>query len=166
MIQVLVSVGSNIEREYHIVAAMAALKELDSNCRPSRVFEAKPVGFPAGLDAPNFYNLVVELHTKLSLEAMLLALRDIESRFGREPNAIKFRSRALDIDLLTYGQCCQVGILSLPRSDIYKFAFTLQPLADLCPFQCIPGDTQTYLEAWTAFKKDQLLWPLPDFNFV
>lgn len=163
MIQVLVSVGSNIEREYHILAAIAALKELDPHCRHSRVFETKPVGFPINFEGLNFYNLVIELHTQLSLEEIMRVLRDIESRFGREANAIKFRSRTLDIDLLTYGEHCQTGAVTLPRDDIYKFAFTLRPLAELCPFQCIPGDTRTYQQLWNEFNEEQPLWPIADF---
>lgn len=161
MIQVLVSIGSNIEREYHISAAIGALNELAENCRFSRVFEAKPVGF----DGPNFYNLVAEFYTDLSLDALMVALRDIESRFGREPNAIKCRSRTLDIDLLTYGDRCQAGNPTLPREDIYIFAFTLWPLAELCPLQRIPGDTKTFREAWMAFEEEQSLWPATDFIF-
>ncbi|OEE60425.1 2-amino-4-hydroxy-6-hydroxymethyldihydropteridine diphosphokinase [Enterovibrio norvegicus FF-454] len=160
MIQVLVSVGSNIEREHHIAEGMAALKALDPNCRSSRIFEAVPVGF----EGPNFYNLVVELHTDLSLEDIMAALREIESRWGRERDAIKFRDRTLDIDLLTYGELSQPSGPVLPRKDVYKFAFTLWPLAELCPDQVIPGDTQTYQQAWDAFSDEQPLWPVTDFS--
>ncbi|MDD1781683.1 2-amino-4-hydroxy-6-hydroxymethyldihydropteridine diphosphokinase [Enterovibrio sp. ZSDZ35] len=161
MTQVLVSVGSNIEREHHIREGIAALKELDQNCRISRIFEAEPVGF----EGPNFYNLVVELHTDLSLKGIMDALRQIESRWGRERDAIKFRDRTLDIDLLTYGELSQSEGPTLPRKDVYKFAFTLWPLAELCPEQCIPGDTQTYKQAWEAFSEEQPLWPVTDFSF-
>ncbi|AMG30993.1 2-amino-4-hydroxy-6-hydroxymethyldihydropteridine diphosphokinase [Grimontia hollisae] len=160
MTQVLVSVGSNIDREHHIAEGVAALRELDPQCRCSRIFEAEPVGF----DGPNFYNLVVELHTDLSLEGIMAALRDIESRWGRERDAIKFRDRTLDIDLLTYGELSQPSGPTLPRNDIYKFAFTLWPLAELCPDQIIPGDSQTYKQAWEAFTEKQPLWPATDFS--
>ncbi|WP_154124705.1 2-amino-4-hydroxy-6-hydroxymethyldihydropteridine diphosphokinase [Grimontia hollisae] len=160
MTQVLVSVGSNIDREHHIAEGVAALRELDPQCRCSRIFEAEPVGF----DGPNFYNLVVELHTDLSLEGIMAALRDIESRWGRERDAIKFRDRTLDIDLLTYGELSQPSGPTLPRNDIYKFAFTLWPLAELCPDQVIPGDTKTYKQAWEAFTEKQPLWPATDFS--
>nr|WP_255555673.1 2-amino-4-hydroxy-6-hydroxymethyldihydropteridine diphosphokinase [Enterovibrio paralichthyis] len=154
----MVSVGSNIERERHIAEGIAALRELDPNCRCSRIFEAEPVGF----EGPNFYNLVVELHTELSLEGIMAALREIESRWGRERNAVKYRDRTLDIDLLTFGDLAQASGPTLPRKDVYKFAFTLWPLAELCPDQVIPGDTQTYQQAWDAFTEPQPLWPIAD----
>lgn len=162
MIQILVSVGSNIDREYHIRQGIAALREFDPHCRCSRLFEAEPVGF----EGANFYNLVVELHTDLGLEQTITALREIEARWGRERDAIKYCDRTLDIDLLTYGDLVQMEAPILPRPDIYKFAFTLQPLAELCPDQTIPGDNQTYLQAWNAFNKAQVLWPVMDFSLT
>lgn len=158
MIQVLVSLGSNIDRKHHIKSGLKALKECDPHCRHSRIFEAEPVGF----EGANFYNVVVELHTSLSLKDILCALREIELRLGGAREGIKFRPRRLDIDLLTYGDCCQKSEPSLPRDDIYKYAFVLQPLAELCPEQCIPGDTQTYKQAWDAFNKEQSLWPITE----
>ncbi|MFD2176393.1 2-amino-4-hydroxy-6-hydroxymethyldihydropteridine diphosphokinase [Veronia pacifica] len=162
MTQVLVSVGSNIERERHISEGLQALKELDPACRVSRVFEAVPVGF----EGPNFFNLVVELNTEMSLDGITEALREIEARWGRERDAIKFRDRTLDIDLLTYGDLFQPEGPTLPRKDVYKFAFTLWPLAELCPDQQIPGDSQTYAEAWQAFDEEQPLWPVTDLSFL
>ncbi len=162
MIPILVSLGSNIEREYHIREGIKALKELDPNCQCSRVFEAEPVGFKGAA----FYNLVVKLHTSLNLEQTLKALREIETRWGRDRGEIKFCDRTLDIDLLTYGSLVQASSPKLPRDDIYKFAFTLKPLAELCPDELIPGDSQTYLEAWNAFHKDQPLWPVTDFSLL
>ncbi len=161
MIPILVSLGSNIERKYHIREGIKALKELDPNCQCSRVFEAEPVGFKGAA----FYNLVVKLHTSLNLEQTLKALREIETRWGRDRGEVKFSDRTLDIDLLTYGSLVQASSPKLPRDDIYKFAFTLKPLAELCPDELIPGDSQTYLEAWNAFHKDQPLWPVTDFSF-
>ncbi len=158
MIHVLIGLGSNIEREYHIRMALDALHQLDPHLRRSRVFEAEPVGFEGAL----FYNLVVELHTLLCLDELMDALRDIEFLFGREPNAVKYRSRTIDIDLLTYGDLCQSSQPCLPREDIYKFAFTLRPLSELCPQKCIPGTSLTYKDAWDAFDLEQRLWPTKD----
>lgn len=162
MISVLVGLGSNIDREYHIAKGILALKNLDSNCRCSHIFEAEPVGFTGA----NFYNLVVQLQTSLSLKQMVSTLREIESRFGRKENAIKYQDRTLDIDLLTYGSLCQSKDPKLPRDDIYKFAFTLQPLAQLCPDCIIPGDNKTYRQCWAEFEVKQRLWPLTDISFI
>lgn len=156
MTQVLVSIGSNIERDFHIEAAVIALREVDPNCRFSRIFEAEPVGF----SGPNFYNLIAELHTDESLDDFWSIMRGIEGQFGRERDAVKYRNRTLDIDLLTFGEVCQESSPSLPRRDIYKFAFTLWPLAELCPDQRVPGDTRTFKELWQSFSEQQPLWPI------
>ncbi|WP_150137582.1 2-amino-4-hydroxy-6-hydroxymethyldihydropteridine diphosphokinase [Candidatus Enterovibrio escicola] len=159
MTQVLVSVGSNIDREFHIVEGISALRELNPNCHCSRIFDAEPVGF----EGPNFYNLVVEFQTDLTLTNMVVALRNIESRWGRKRDSEKSQDRTLDIDLLTYGESVRLQDPTLPRNDVYKFAFTLWPLTELCPEQVIPGDLQTYAQAWSTFNKNQALWPVFDF---
>jgi 7,8-dihydro-6-hydroxymethylpterin-pyrophosphokinase len=83
--QALVSIGSNIERDFHIEAAVHALRQLDPQCRFSRVFEAEPVGF----EGPNFYNLIAELHTAQPLET-----------FGR-PSATLSGSMAASVMILS-----------------------------------------------------------------
>ncbi|WP_434356979.1 2-amino-4-hydroxy-6-hydroxymethyldihydropteridine diphosphokinase [Parasalinivibrio latis] len=161
MTQVLISLGSNIDREFHIREGIRALAEIDPKMRCSRIFEAEPVGF----EGPNFYNCVVEIHTDKPLAEFAADLRSIESRWGRERDAIKFRDRTLDLDLLTFGDLCQEANPPLPRSDIYKFAFTLWPLAEMFPDQPVPGDGRTYAELWKAFDKAQALWPV-DPGFI
>lgn len=156
MTQALVSIGSNIERDFHIEAAVHALRQLDPQCRFSRVFEAEPVGF----EGPNFYNLIAELHTAQPLEIFWQAIRDIERQHGRQRDDIKYRDRTLDIDLLTFGDHCQSSGPTLPRNDIYKFAFTLWPLAELCPTQAVPGDGRTFAQLWQTFDQHQPLWPI------
>jgi 2-amino-4-hydroxy-6-hydroxymethyldihydropteridine pyrophosphokinase len=154
--QALLSIGSNIERDHHIEQAVKALRQLDPHCRFSRIFEAEPVGF----EGPHFYNLIAELHTSLPLHDFWQAVRDIERQHGRQRDDIKYRDRTLDIDLLTFGDHCQSSGPTLPRDDIYKFAFTLWPLAELCPDQAIPGDGRTFAQLWQAFDQDQPLWPI------
>jgi len=152
----LVSIGSNIDRDLHIQAAVKALRALDPHCRFSRIFEAEPVGF----EGPNFYNLIAELDTALDLQTFWQTIRDIESRYGRQRDDVKYRDRTLDIDLLTFGDQCQSSGPALPRNDIYKFAFTLWPLAELCPDQAIPGDGRTFAQLWQQFDQAQPLWPI------
>ncbi|SIO41389.1 2-amino-4-hydroxy-6-hydroxymethyldihydropteridine diphosphokinase [Salinivibrio sp. ES.052] len=156
MTQALLSIGSNIERDDHIKAAVQALRQLDPGCRFSRIFEAEPVGF----EGANFYNLIAEIHTPLALHDFWQTIRDIESRHGRQRNDAKCQDRTIDIDLLTFGTHCQPKGPMLPRNDIYKFAFTLWPLAELCPDQAIPGDGRTFSQLWQAFDQDQPLWPI------
>ena len=58
----------------------------------SPVYESAAVGFKG--DA--FLNLVVQVHTLLPLGEMARRLRQIETDFGRPPNATRYSSRHLD----------------------------------------------------------------------
>jgi 2-amino-4-hydroxy-6-hydroxymethyldihydropteridine diphosphokinase len=47
----------------------------------------------------------------------------------------------------------------LPRGEILRYAFVLQPLADLAPDLLHPVTGQSYAELWQQFDKtEQLLW--------
>ncbi|NAW64446.1 2-amino-4-hydroxy-6-hydroxymethyldihydropteridine diphosphokinase [Photobacterium halotolerans] len=156
MTEVYISIGSNIDREHYVRAAVAELKQLGSQCRVSRIFEAEPVGF----DGPVFFNGVVALETDLSLNALQHRLKDLELQYGRQPDAVKNQNRTLDLDLLLFGERISPEAPALPRADIYKFAFVLLPLYELSPLLVIPGDGRTVAQIWQAFDKQQVLRPV------
>ncbi|WP_096619286.1 2-amino-4-hydroxy-6-hydroxymethyldihydropteridine diphosphokinase [Candidatus Enterovibrio altilux] len=78
---------------------LAALSMLNPHCHCSQIFEAVLLIF----GGPNFYNLVIEHHTKLTFEGSKVILRKIKPQCGSEPKRVRCRDRTLDIDLLTYG---------------------------------------------------------------
>lgn len=147
-----VSIGSNVERERYVRAAVAALREAFGDLTLSPVYETPAEGF-AG--AP-FYNLVAGFDTDLPLREVQGRLRAIEDRNGRKRDAGKFSDRTLDIDLLTFGD--RVGEfegLRLPREEITRYAFVLRPLADVAPGQHHPGLGATYAALWRRFARDR-----------
>ncbi|QUJ67862.1 2-amino-4-hydroxy-6-hydroxymethyldihydropteridine diphosphokinase [Photobacterium sp. GJ3] len=156
MTEVYISIGSNLDREYSVRAAVAELKRLGAEFRLSQIFEAEPVGF----DGPSFLNCVAAFKTKLSPDALQAQLKTLERKYGRLPDAPKNQSRTLDLDLLLYGDLIRTDTPVLPRDDIYKFAFVLQPLMELCPEQVIPGDGRTVAEIWREFDHPQVLRPV------
>ncbi|MDO6704908.1 2-amino-4-hydroxy-6-hydroxymethyldihydropteridine diphosphokinase [Photobacterium sp. 1_MG-2023] len=156
MTEVYISIGSNLDREYSVRAAIAELKQLGAEFRLSQIFEAEPVGF----DGPSFLNCVVAFKTQLSPDALQAQLKTLERQYGRLPDAPKHQSRTLDLDLLLYGDLIRTDAPVLPRDDIYKFAFVLQPLMELCPEQVIPGDGRTVAEIWREFEHPQVLRPV------
>lgn len=162
MICVLLGIGSNIEPEHHILSGVKELRKLDQNCQFSHVYESEPVGFKGN----NFYNLAAKLHTNLDLASLVAKIKEIEYRYGRSPEAKKFSDRTLDIDLLTYGDLCQEGKLSLPRADIYQYPFVLFPLVELCPDKLIPGDNLTFAKLWDRFPKEQVITLVRSFEII
>lgn len=155
MITAYISIGSNIEREYHLQAGVNAVIELAETWRMSRIFEAEPVGF----NGDNFFNSVIEIKTPLSLPVLQQSLKTIEQQLGRPLNAKKNQSRTIDLDILLYGDVISESP-SLPRNDLYKFAFVLWPMNELCPDLVIPGEQRTIAQLWQDFSEKQVLWPV------
>jgi 2-amino-4-hydroxy-6-hydroxymethyldihydropteridine diphosphokinase len=130
MVRCYVGVGSNIERDKHIASGIAALEQAFGDLIVSSIYESAPVGFVGD----PFYNLVVGFDSPLAVEAVADTLREIELVHGRPADSKKFSSRQLDLDLLLYGDLImQEGKLQLPRPDIERYAFVLEPLAEIAP---------------------------------
>lgn len=152
MVEVCLGLGSNVEPEQHVRAALNALSQRFGELKISRVFESKAVGFKGS----DFFNLVVIINTELSLSELVDALRAIENENGRDRSKPKFSPRTLDIDILTYGDLVgEFGGVRLPRDEILKNAFVLWPLAELLPNQKHLETGQTYAELWQAYDKSK-----------
>ncbi|EPR7134767.1 TPA: 2-amino-4-hydroxy-6-hydroxymethyldihydropteridine diphosphokinase [Vibrio vulnificus] len=150
---VYIGVGSNIEREKHARAAWQELTLLGEALQASPIYECAAVGF----DSYAFFNFVIRLNTSMTLEELASQLRQIELRWGREENAAKYQDRTLDLDIVLFGECISSQKPELPRSDIFKYPFVIQPLYDLQPDLVIPGDGRTVEEIWqTARDLDTL----------
>ena len=151
MPRIWVSVGSNIERERHILAALQDLREMFGELTVSPVYETEAVGFKG--DA--FFNLVVGFDSELSPAALHGLMRRIEARHGRERGGGKFAARTLDLDLLTYGDLVtNQGGKSLPRDEILRYAFVLAPLADVAGDELHPQLGEDYRTLWARFSPD------------
>jgi len=150
MPRVWVSIGSNVDRECHILGAIEDLRRDLGKLTLSRVYESAAVGFPGAA----FYNLVAGFESELAPIEINRRLRAIEAAHGRQRAGPRFAPRTLDIDLLTYGD--RVGRfdgLELPREEILSYAFVLGPLAEVAPGERHPVDGRTYAELWTAFDR-------------
>ena len=147
MAQVYVSVGSNIDRERNISAALQGLTELYGELQLSSVYESKAVGF----DSEPFYNLVLGYTTDQSPQTVQAELHRIEDRFGRLRTGA-LSARTLDLDLLLYDDLVMSdGKLVLPREDITRYAFVLGPLAEIAATARHPVSGVTYADMWAAF---------------
>ncbi len=152
---ILLGLGSNIERETHLIAGLEALSGFLRELHCSPVFESQAVGIKSG----PFFNLVVAAQTDLPLIELDRRLKFIEADNGRY--APERKGLPLDIDVLMYGE--QVGNfdgLVLPRAEILKNAFVLWPLALLAPEQLHPGVNQSFAALWRAAQIQQILWPV------
>ena len=162
MAQVYVSVGSNIDREQNIEAALQALTELYGELLLSSVYESDAVGFAS----EPFYNLVLGFTTDQTPQTVQSELHRIEDRFGRQRTGA-LSARTLDLDLLLYDDVVMSeGKLVLPREDITRYAFVLGPLAEIAGEERHPVSGQCYADMWAAFDDSRqplirIDWPPP-----
>lgn len=158
MARVYLGLGSNIDRERHIQAALDALAEQFGELQLSSVYESESIGFSG--DA--FLNLVVGIDTDLAVGQLSASLKALEDLHGRRRDCPRYSGRTLDIDILTYDQC--TGVLdgvTLPRGEILENAFVLWPLAELAPEERHPLSGQCYSELWRSYERSrQVLWPI------
>jgi len=152
VVRAYVSIGSNIEREKHVRAAVAALRSRFGILALSRVYENRAIGFDGG----NFYNLVAGFDTNESPEGVVTTLHGIEQDLGRKRGPSKFSSRSLDLDLLLYGRLIRDDkTLRLPRDEIREYACVLRALAELAPNDLHPETGETFAAMWARFPQSQ-----------
>ncbi len=158
MARVYLSLGSNVDRERHITAALDALAAEFGGLTVSSVYESEAVGF----DGENFLNLVVGIDTVRPVAELSALLKQMEADNGRRRDTARFSARTLDLDILTYDDLTGTfeGV-ELPRGEILRNAFVLLPLAEIAPDRCHPIEGRPYRELWQAYDRDQRLWPVP-----
>lgn len=151
MPRVYVSIGSNVEREKNIRAAVRALKERYRNVAVSSVYQSKAEGF----DGDDFYNLVATFTTDESLEVLRDALGGIEAAHGRTRNGPRYGARTLDIDILLYGNIIRRDSgFDIPRREITQCTYVLLPLAELAPEENHPESGRSFADLWRNFTSD------------
>ena len=150
-----VSGGSNLDAERNLLRAARDLKHRHPGTRFSRCYRNAAIGF----DGPEFINFVAELPVQGSPRVLKAELEAVEANCGRLRNAPKWAPRAMDLDILLFGDVVQEtpGLL-LPRPDLLRWAFMLGPLAELAPDLPHPTAGATIGELWERF--DQRAHPL------
>lgn len=157
MNRVYLGIGSNIDREQHITAALDALQKTFGSLVISSVYESEAVGFAGD----HFLNLVVGIDATMSVGELSACLRNIEHENGRARSSERFAARTLDIDILTFGnQSGKIDGIQLPRDEILKNAFVLLPLAEIAADEIHPTEKQSYAALWRAYSKNQKLWAI------
>lgn len=145
-----ISIGSNIDKEIHIPSSLNALRDLFGDLTVSSIYESEPVGFVGD----SFYNLVVGFHSDLPAKSVAKLLRQVELDHGRSRDSQKFSARTLDLDLILYGdEIINDGRLQIPRDEIEKYAFVLEPLAEIAPTLTHPITKLSYADLWQKFDK-------------
>jgi len=134
---IFISIGSSIEPEKNIPAALARLWDHARVLRYSPFYHTPAIGRP---DDPDFYNCVVSVWTRLDpRELKFDALRKIEAELGRVRTDDGCAPRTIDLDLLLYGDLVvDEPDLRLPDPDILERPWLAAGLLELEPELVMP----------------------------
>jgi 2-amino-4-hydroxy-6-hydroxymethyldihydropteridine diphosphokinase len=146
--RVYLSLGSNLQPQRHLRAALDELRARFGELVVSPAYRSRAVGF----EGPDFVNLAVGLDTELAPGPLNDWLHALEDRHGRRRDVPRYADRTLDVDIVCYGE--QVidgpGHLQVPRAEL-RHAFVLKPLADIAPQLRHPLSGHSMAELWAAF---------------
>ncbi len=123
------SLGSNLEPQKHIPAAIQRLRENFQVLGISSVYETDPVS-PAG--NLKFWNLAAAIRSEAP-EILHSKIRALEASLGRVREENKFAPRTIDIDIL-------------PQKDYQELAFIMIPLAEIAPDEKDPKTGLSFTE--------------------
>ena len=117
----LISLGSNINPEKFILAAIQQLAKVDDRILVSTIWESPAVGS----SGPNYLNAAALLNTQLPEERIKpQLLSPIEERLGRVKTDDKFADRTIDLDVLIYEntiidpELWHLAHLAIPASEL------------------------------------------------
>ncbi len=145
--RVFISLGSNIDAETNLTAAVRHLRNHDAVevIATSRVYETAPVGT---VDQPNFLNAALLIRTPLSAEALKAGpLWEVEQVLGRVRTADKNAPRTIDLDIALFNyDVLDVGVRHIPDPELLTRAHVAVPVADLAPYYIHPETGATLEE--------------------
>jgi len=148
---VFVAAGSNVEPEANLRRALDELSRHYPGLRCSRAYRNRALGF----EGDDFVNLVLGFETDDGVHAVVGRLQQAEAACGRARNDPKWAPRAMDLDILLYGDLvCDEPGLKLPRPDLVRRAYMLGPMAELAPDIVHPVLGSAMRELWSAFDRD------------
>jgi 2-amino-4-hydroxy-6-hydroxymethyldihydropteridine diphosphokinase len=126
------SLGSNIDPELNLPAAVRELARFGRVVAVSSVWESPPEGFA---EQPYFLNAALLLETPLSAaELKERAIAGIEAQLGRTRSANRNAPRTIDIDIMLFNHDrLTLGRRTIPDAEVLERPFVAIPLAEIAP---------------------------------
>ncbi|MDD2485276.1 MAG: 2-amino-4-hydroxy-6-hydroxymethyldihydropteridine diphosphokinase [bacterium] len=124
--------GSNLnDREACLYRAVTMLSNAGARCvKASSIYESEPFGYS---DQPAFLNAVIKVKTFLSVQALLITVKEVERRMGRISGP-RWGPRLIDIDILLYDDVTlATEELTVPHPGLRHRVFVLLPLHEIAP---------------------------------
>lgn len=139
------SLGSNIDPEDNVKAAVRMLSRLTKLVAVSSVWETAPVGM---VNQPPFLNAAIIVQTELTPQRLKSdVLEHIEQKLGRVRQADKNAPRPIDIDIVLFNrQILKMGQRRIPDAELLERPFVAIPMAEIAPDYEHPETGQTLRE--------------------
>jgi len=153
-VEVYVAVGSNIEPENNIPAALDLLRQTVEVTGVSSFYRSAALGRPGD---PDFVNGAFRVRTALRPQELKeKVLRRIEAQLGRVRGADRCAPRTIDLDIALWGRevVDQPG-LRIPSPDIAR-PFVACPLLELAPDAVLPDTGQPLSSACSEADRSRL----------
>ena len=139
------SLGSNLgDRLKHLQQAKTYLLSLSLEgwYLATPLYEAEPVGCPP--NSPKFFNAVLEIEYERAPKTLLKKIIAYENAHGRNRNLPKNAARAIDIDILYFGEKEVLEKdLVIPHPRVAQRRFVLLPLSTIQPAMIVKGTGKT-----------------------
>lgn len=165
----LILLGSNVEREYNMPAALKRLANHPDLrvTAVSSLYESAAIG--GTMDAPVFTNAAVAVETYLPPIALRQLLRQLEAALGRVRTADKFAPRPIDLDIVMYDDLVMtIEGSQIPEPEIERRAYIAVPLSEVAPHWMHPQTGQTLHSMAQALSQSELrcLGPAPSLTTI
>jgi 2-amino-4-hydroxy-6-hydroxymethyldihydropteridine diphosphokinase len=154
MQQVSLSLGSNINPEYHISASIKHLRKILSDIKVSSIYLTSPWGVT---QQNNYLNCVVIGNYEHSPHQLLHQCQTIENTFNRE-RTFANAPRTLDIDILLFNSFSSDSKnLTIPHPGLLERDFMLIPLLEVAPEALNPTNLQPLKEHINRLKYHHII---------
>ena len=123
--------GTNLGNRYrNLFKARLEINELPETkiLKKSKIFKSP---FYGPIKQPFFFNLALEIETKLTPMMLLENLQKIEKKLKRERNS-HMKPRTIDIDIIFYNdEIIEMPLLKVPHYDWQNRDFFIKPLREI-----------------------------------
>jgi 2-amino-4-hydroxy-6-hydroxymethyldihydropteridine diphosphokinase len=119
-----IGIGSNIDPEVNIPAAIELMSMLTDEIIVSKLLETKPIGITL---QPNFINGAVALTVIHEKDELLLLLKSIEDQLGRDRSQHPYGPRTIDLDIIIWDG-------EIIDNDYYRRDFLKKSVDEIYPF--------------------------------
>jgi len=130
MRKIYLSIGSNKGSRYSFIKEALRLiqKNIGEVILISKIYETKSWGF----QSDDFLNLCIIIKSELIPAELIIKLKNLEEKIGRERNNEKIQAREIDIDILFYSdEIVNQKDLIIPHQRLHLRNFVLYPLNDI-----------------------------------